>query len=218
MGMKLGQKGDSIVTHDPKDGTGKFGELFNRIKACKDNKDNCLKLHERRVFYFEPNPETANHWANNGLFTSKIDTSVVFVGESPGPSGRNTEADKVSLCFWNGKYDERFLRIRRKYGLENCYLTNTVKCGIREKGKHDNEEIDKCIHFLRDELELIQPAIVVCIGKNAEHTVKKMKKELQLQNDPFCITHHAFRGSRSELFRRWDDEFNELGEELKRLK
>jgi len=208
--VEVNWKEAGIMKHDPRDGRGEFGELFKQIRACKLDNDKCPNLGERRGYYFEPNQETASEWKAEGMFESGIDRRVVFVGESPGRSGSAPQPGEVGQCFWDGKHDDRFCKVRWRHGFQNCYLTNTVKCGVRKGRRHAEDEINNCIHFLAEELKLIRPAVVVCIGRNAWLTVRAKAAELQLQGQPFYITHHSFRGGESELLKRWDEEFKRL--------
>jgi DNA polymerase len=50
---------------------------------------------------------------------------------------------------------------------ENCYIANIVKC--RPPGNRDplDDEQDACIDFLRAQVALIQPKIIICLGRVA---------------------------------------------------
>ena len=50
---------------------------------------------------------------------------------------------------------------------ENCYIANIVKC--RPPGNRDpqEDEQDACIDYLRNQVALIQPKIIVCLGRIA---------------------------------------------------
>ena len=161
-------------------------------------------------------------WHNKAMFLAELDRRVVFVCESPGPSGNKMPPGIVLPCFNGSARGRRFHEIRKCYGLQNCYITNSVKCGTKshELGKHTDNEIEACIGFLIDELELIQPMVAVGVGENAMHTLKivvapKMAKSNRVPPVLFKITHYSMRGDPAE---RWRCEFEELKQLLARLK
>src|SRR4030042_4046714 len=125
-----------------------FKRLNNRVvrdlKECKKGKlagQNwriCKNL-ICRAFYFEPNKDTIKQWREEeGFYKKGIDRRVIFVGERPGQNNEvSTNDAKVYPCFKvndaNRRVNvaqklERFHNVRKKYGLENCCLTNIVKC------------------------------------------------------------------------------------------
>ena len=52
-------------------------------------------------------------------------------------------------------------------GRENCYITNIVKCRPPRNRDPMQTEQDACIGFLRAQTKLIQPKIIVCLGRIA---------------------------------------------------
>lgn len=91
------------------------------------------------------------------------DFRVMFVSESPStsfgtgkfPGDKNysaTEADKL------------FFRVRSKFGLENCYTTDFVKCGI-PNGKPTKHKMEECAQYLREEINIVNPQVIVAVGK-----------------------------------------------------
>jgi len=206
---------------DPTDKSGPFGKLFDKLRKCKETEGKCPHL-SFRSYYFEPNQETAEEWHNKAMFLGELDRRVVFVCESPGPSGKKMPPGVVLPCFNGSARVRRFHEIRKCYGLQNCYVTNTVKCGPKPHrlGKHTDDDIKACIGFLIDELELIQPMVAVGVGKNAMHTLRtvvalKMAKSNRVPPVLFQITHYSMHGDPAE---RWRCEFEELERLLARLK
>ena len=167
----------------------------------------CFSLNTRQ-FYFEPNPYTAHLWKQKGLFASNIDTRAMFICESPGPSAEGGEASKPEQCWVLTTRDKRFQEARNKYRFDNCYITNTVKCGVRADTRHSYYEIDACKKFLVKEIELIKPQVIVAVGGNAYKTIRSEVMEL-LSNHPilYKITHYSCRGNPWPL---WDNEFSGL--------
>ena len=137
---------------DPRDRNGPFQVLMTEIRACKATR-RCPSL-TSRSYYFEPNPATAAQWSASGLYTEPIDRRAMFVCESPGPQFRAENEVEPSRCWTKPRQDARFARAREAYGFLGCYLTNSVKCGVRLGSRHTGEELASCRGFLLRELEL----------------------------------------------------------------
>jgi len=92
-----------------------------------------------------------------------IKTDVMLIGEAP---GRNEDDQGVPFCGDAGKYLDaglEFVGLHR----EDVYVTNVVKC--RPPGNRDPkpDEIDACKPWLREELLMVRPKIVVTLGRFA---------------------------------------------------
>jgi len=91
------------------------------------------------------------------------DTEVVFVGEGPG-----MHEDRQGRPFV-GRAGELLNRMLAAVGWrrDEVFITNVVKC--RPPGNRDPEpdEIAACAPFLRRQLELLDPALVVTLGRHS---------------------------------------------------
>lgn len=89
------------------------------------------------------------------------DTEVVFVGEGPG-----FNEDREGRPFV-GRAGGLLVRLLASIGWqrEDVFITNVVKC--RPPGNRDPEpdEIAACAPFLRRQLEVLDPAVVVTLGR-----------------------------------------------------
>ena len=88
------------------------------------------------------------------------DADVVFVGEGP---GKREDEEGLPFVGPSGKLLEQLLG---EIGLtrDEVYIANVVKC--RPPGNRDPrpEEIDACKGYLRTQLTLVDPAVVVTLG------------------------------------------------------
>ena len=93
----------------------------------------------------------------------KKNADILFVGEGPGE-----QEDLLGEPFVGpaGKLLDEMLSII-DINRENCYIANIVKC--RPPGNRDpyDAEQDACIDYLRNQVALIQPKIIVCLGRVA---------------------------------------------------
>ena len=89
------------------------------------------------------------------------DADVMFIGEGPGeqedlkgepfvgPAGRLLD-DMLSII---------------DLGRENCYIANIVKCRPPRNRDPLETEQEACIGYLRNQVALIRPKIIVCLGR-----------------------------------------------------
>jgi uracil-DNA glycosylase family 4 len=199
----------------PLDASGPFGKLLKDMRLCKAKKT-CPGLRVR-TYYFEPNPETAIEWLQEDLYKDGIDSRVVFVCESPNRSSKGSNFKGVERDWVvSGGTGKRFMEVRKTYGLENCYITNSVKCGTRKGSRHTDSELHSCGKFLIRELELIHPLVVVAVGGNAMYSLRKhVFPQLKVPPCLFQITHYAARGN---VWESWQPEFENLMRLISRLK
>jgi hypothetical protein len=139
----MGLPGKKKTVPDPRIKKGPFEVLLKDIQTCRLNKT-CPSLTTRQ-FYFEPNSWTALIWEERGCFLDPMDCRVMFVCESPGPLAEMGNAKDLKPCFLDSPRDHRFQEVRRKYELDRCFITNSVKCGVRHGGKHS---MDDAMRFL----------------------------------------------------------------------
>ena len=91
-------------------------------------------------------------------------TDIMFVGEGP---GEQEEIQGQPFVGPAGKLLDDMLSIIDLNRRENCYIANVVKC--RPPGNRDPLETEQeaCIDYLQNQIQLIQPKILVCLGRIA---------------------------------------------------
>jgi len=94
------------------------------------------------------------------------DTEVVFVGEGPGYNEDREGRPFVGAA--GGVLNELLSTVGWKR--DEVFITNVVKC--RPPGNRDPEpaEISACAPFLRRQLEVLDPALVVTLGRHSLQT------------------------------------------------
>lgn len=88
---------------------------------------------------------------------------VVFVGEGPGQQEDLKGEPFVGAA---GQLLDDMLSII-DLGRHNCYIANIVKCRPPQNRDPLPEEQDACIGHLMNQLALLQPKIIVCLGRIA---------------------------------------------------
>lgn len=88
---------------------------------------------------------------------------IMFIGEGP---GEQEDIKGVPFVGPAGKLLDDMLSII-DLDRNNCYIANIVKC--RPPGNRDpkDEEQEACIDYLRNQVALIRPKIIVCLGRIA---------------------------------------------------
>lgn len=97
----------------------------------------------------------------------KKDSDILFVGEGPGEQEDLKGEPFVGPA---GKLLDDMLSII-DLNRENVYIANIVKCRPPHNRDPQEEEQDACISFLRNQVALIQPKIIVCLGRIAARKI-----------------------------------------------
>jgi len=92
---------------------------------------------------------------------------LVFVGEAPG-----FEEDKQGRPFV-GKAGALLTRMIQAMGLtrEQVYICNVLKCRPPENRNPLPTEVNNCSDYLRQQITLVQPKVIVTLGKFASQTL-----------------------------------------------
>jgi uracil-DNA glycosylase len=103
----------------------------------------------------------------------------MFVGEAPGYRG----GDVTGVPFTRDRSGVRLQQVLIELGLSNegdprvegprlhCFITNVVRCNPPSNRTPTRAEIDHCLPYLWQELEFVQPDILVPIGNVAAREV-----------------------------------------------
>ena len=102
---------------------------------------------------------------NNVVFgVGREDADVMFVGEGPGEQEDLKGEPFVGPA---GKLLDDMLSIIDLNRQENCYIANIVKCRPPKNRDPLETEQDACIGYLRNQVALVKPKIIVCLGRIA---------------------------------------------------
>ena len=92
------------------------------------------------------------------------DADILFVGEGPGEQEDLKGEPFVGPA---GKLLDDMLSIIDLDRTSNCYIANIVKCRPPNNRDPLETEQDACIGYLRNQVALIRPKIIVCLGRIA---------------------------------------------------
>lgn len=155
----------------------------------------------------------------------------MFIGEAPGRLG----AERTGIPFFGDRTGDRFEEILRVMDLRRSevFITNAVLCNPRdERGNNAPPiaaEIANCSLYLRQTIDLVDPAVVVSLGRVAlaalslvhEHNLdltSSVGKYFPWYHRRLGVLYHP--GPRSAVHRAWDVQLHDartLGQAASRL-
>ena len=93
--------------------------------------------------------------------TGNTNADILFVGEAPGDN-----EDKTGIPFVGraGQLLDKFL-FAVDIDREKVYIANILKCRPSKNRDPLPAEEDACIEFLRRQVRLINPKVIVCLGR-----------------------------------------------------
>ena len=89
---------------------------------------------------------------------------VMFIGEGP---GKNEDEQGEPFVGRAGQLLDRMLGGINLFRDKNIYIANMVKCRPPENRDPAPDEVSECIGYLREQIKLIHPKILVCLGRIA---------------------------------------------------
>jgi len=89
---------------------------------------------------------------------------IMFIGEGP---GEQEDLQGKPFVGPAGKLLDDMLSIIDLTRDYNCYIANIVKCRPPRNRDPQEDEQNACIDYLYQQIDLIQPKIIVCLGRIA---------------------------------------------------
>ena len=171
-----------------------WSAFHETVSACQQ----CV-LHENRIFTV---PGTGDHSAR-----------LMLVGEAPG-----AEEDRQGEPFV-GSAGHLLDQMLQAIGLQRqqVYITNLIKCRPPNNRDPEIEELLACESFLMQQIEWLQPSLIVALGRAAAQQLLKTEDSLadlrgHLHNSmafemPVLVTYHPAYLLRKPIEKRksWQD-------------
>ena len=123
--------------------------MYQNLEELKNNINNCQKCKlcktRQNIVFGEGNPEA----------------EIMFIGEGPGG-----DEDKQARPFV-GKAGQLMDKAFDVVGIkrEDVYIANIVKCRPPLNRDPEEDEITNCMDYLRNQVMIIKPKIVVLLGR-----------------------------------------------------
>ena len=141
-----------------------------------------------------------------------LDPMVLIIGEAPGAN-----EDKYGKPFVgrSGKYLDKWLDSINMHRTENVYIANIIKCRPPQNRDPALQEITECMPYLKAQVELIRPKVILVLGRIAAHHLFNIKDSLATMRNnaysfnsiPTIVTYHPSAVLRNPNLRQpvWDD-------------
>lgn len=139
------------------------------------------------------------------------DARVMCVGEAPGAN-----EDETGLPFV-GRAGQLLDRLLLSVGFhrEEVYICNVLKCRPPQNRNPQTDEIEQCSPFLRRQVALVRPEVVVAFGTFASRTLLEVRESLgrmrgrthMYEGVPLIVTYHPAALLRNPNWTRpaWED-------------
>ena len=106
-----------------------------------------------------------------------VPSPIVFVGEGP---GQQEDLQGEPFVGAAGRLLDEMLSII-DLGRHNCYIANIVKCRPPQNRDPMQDEQDACIGYLNEQLALLRPKIIVCLGRIA--AMRLIKEDFRITRE-----------------------------------
>ncbi|MBI4654113.1 MAG: uracil-DNA glycosylase [Nitrospirae bacterium] len=187
LSRRFGTKGHS--SHVKESSLKSLRETIGDCKRCK------LSDGRTNIVFGEGNPNT----------------EIMFIGEGPG-----MEEDQQARPFV-GEAGKILTSLINKMGLkrEDVYIANIVKCRPPMNRPPQDDEINACKPFVEEQIKIINPKIIMTLGKTAVHTLLNIKTPIsklrgsfhEYMNIPVMPTFHPayFLRNPKDKWLTWSD-------------
>ncbi len=107
--------------------------------------------------------ELSLHRKNPVPGEGSLQAELMFVGEAP---GRDEDLQGRPFVGRAGQLLTKIIKAMN-YQREEVYITNVIKCRPPHNRNPHQAEIERCKEYLFEQIELIKPRVIVCLGKVA---------------------------------------------------
>ena len=103
---------------------------------------------------------------------------ILFIGEGP---GENEDLQGEPFVGRAGKLLDKMLAAVDLDRNKDIYIANIVKCRPPKNRDPEKDEQEACIGWLRNQVKLINPKIIVCLGRIA--AMKIIKPDMKITKE-----------------------------------
>jgi DNA polymerase len=186
-----------------------FDEVYTQVKKKK------LPAQSLDEFYHRIKDCTKCHLSDtrtNFVFgTGNPQADLMLIGEAP---GREEDLQGEPFVGAAGKLLDKMLAAI-KFSREDVFIANILKCRPPENRDPRPDEIETCKPYLLRQIELIQPKIILALGRISAQVLLETKSSLgQLRGRfhdwngiKFLVTYHPAALLRYQQYKRpaWED-------------
>ncbi len=140
--------------------------MYNNFEELRENCLNCEKCRLCKTRH------------NVVVGVGNPNSKVMFIGEGP---GENEDLQGEPFVGRGGKLLDKMLEAVDLDRNKNIYIANIVKCRPPQNRDPKPEEQEQCIDWLRNQVKLINPKIIVCLGRISAQ--KLIKPDLRITKE-----------------------------------
>ena len=140
--------------------------MFTNWEELKNACENCQKC------------ELCQTRTNVVVGVGNPNAEVMFIGEGP---GENEDLQGEPFVGRAGKLLDKMLDAVDLDRYTNIYIANIVKCRPPKNRDPKPEEQEQCIDWLRAQVRLIRPKVIVCLGRIA--AAKIIKPDIKITKE-----------------------------------
>ena len=109
------------------------------------------------------------------------DARIMFIGEGPG------REEDIQARPFVGDAGKLLTNLIVKLGMkrEDVYIANIVKCRPPNNRNPENSEITECIPFVEKQIELINPDVIVCLGRVSANALLRINMPISKMRGNF---------------------------------
>ena len=137
---------------------------------------------------------------------------VMFVGEAPGAKEDQSGRPFVGPA---GQLLDRIIEGAMGLRRTDVFIANINKCRPPNNRAPDAEEVAACLPYLKQQVAIVQPEVIVCLGRTAaqnllgstESTTAMRRKQHEYADTPVIVTWHPAYLLREPSRKRetWED-------------
>ncbi len=152
------------------------------------------------------------HRTNVVFGEGAIGAPVMFVGEAPGANEDRTGRPFVGAA---GQLLDKIIANAMGFGRDEVYIANINKCRPPNNREPQPDEVAACLPYLQEQVELVRPQAIVCLGRIAaqnllgrkESATRLRGQELDYRGVPVVVTWHPAYLLREPSRKRetWED-------------
>lgn len=137
--------------------------------------------------------------------------TLMLVGEAP---GADEDAQGEPFVGRAGQLLNKILEAIN-FKREDVYICNILKCRPPNNRKPQPEEVEQCIPYLRKQIQLVKPKVILCLGLTAAENLLNTTESLgrlrgrvlRYEGIPLMVTYHPAALLRNPNWKRptWED-------------
>lgn len=175
-------------------------DAHEQLQILRDDVAQCQKC-----------PQLASSRTQTVFGAGSVSPRLCFLGEAP---GADEDASGIPFVGRAGKLLTKIIEACT-LSREDVYILNVLKCRPPENRRPHPEEVENCRSFFEQQLEIVRPEFICCLGASAAHALLETtqsigslrKKWFEYKESRVICTYHPSYLLRNPSAKRdvWED-------------